>query len=217
MPYTHLFFDLDGTLIDSKEGILSSVRYFMDKANIPEHKRPKDLNLFIGPPLRDSFRLLFGLNPDDADKATQIYREHYSVKGFNEYRLYPGIKESLQFLKNSGLSLSLVTSKAEFYAIKIIESAGFSGLFDAISGSLLTGERSSKHDLILYTLDQLKIKPSRNVIMIGDRSFDIEGANAAGISSAAVLYGYGDRAEFDALSPDLFIKRASDLRSLTNR
>jgi phosphoglycolate phosphatase len=217
MHYTHLFFDLDGTLIDSKEGILSSVKYFMDKTNIPENERPKDLNPFIGPPLRDSFRLLFGLNPDEADEATRIYREHYSEKGFNEYRVYPGIKEILFFLKNSGCSLSLVTSKAEFYAIKIIEAAGFSGLFDAVSGCMLNGERSKKHDLILYTLDQLKIKPSQNVIMIGDRYLDVKGAHAAGISSAAVLYGYGDRPEFNALPPDLFINRPEDLRCLANK
>lgn len=214
MHYTHLFFDLDGTLIDSKAGILNSVKYFMDKTNIPENERPEDLNPFIGPPLRDSFRLLFGLSADEAEDATKIYREYYSKSGFKEYQVYPGIEETLTFLKNSGCSLSLVTSKAEFYARMIVKASGFSGLFDAISGCMLNGERSKKHDLILYTLDQLKLKPSKSVIMIGDRYLDVEGAHVSGISSAAVLYGYGDRSEFDHLSPDLFVNKPEELRCL---
>lgn len=214
MHYTHLFFDLDGTLIDSKKGIFESVNYYMDKVGLPEDMRPKDLNPFIGPPLRDSFKLLFDLNPAEADDATRIYREYYSASGYSEYTLYPGIKEILSFLKNSGFSLSLVTSKAEFYALKIVEQSEMTGLFDTVSGCLLNGERSRKEDLILYTLDRLKLKPGKEVIMIGDRYHDVEGAHAAGISSAAVLYGYGNRQEFANLPPDLFINKPEDLQNL---
>ena len=217
MRYTHLFFDLDGTLIDSKKGIFKSVNYYMDKVELPGNKRPKDLNPFIGPPLRDSFQLLFGLNPAEADEATRIYREYYSASGYSEYVMYPEIIEILSFLKKSGCSLSLVTSKAEFYALKIVEQSGMTGLFDTVSGCLINGERSRKEDLILYTLDRLKLKPSAKVIMIGDRYHDIEGAHATGISSAAVLYGYGNRQEFAEMSPDLFIEHPIGLRDLVKQ
>lgn len=214
MKYTHLFFDLDGTLIDSRLGILNSVKYFMDKKDIAEDDRPLDLNPFIGPPLRDSFRLLFGLTTNEAEQAVHIYREYYSIKGYREYSVYPHVEEALNYLKNCGLSLSLVTSKAEYFAHKIIQEAGLSRWFDAVSGSMLTGERSKKHELILHTLEQLQIKASRSILMVGDRYFDVEGARAAGVSSAAVLYGYGQKEEFTLMPPDRFINSPRCLKSL---
>lgn len=214
MKYTHLFFDLDGTLIDSKPGIINSLNLTMDALKVSEAERPPDLNAFIGPPLRDSFRMLFGFDNQQAEHATKVYRGYYTAQGINEFTVFPGIPEVLASLHKHGLNLSLVTSKAEVYAVKLIERTGMTGLFDWISGCELSGKRSEKAELIEYTLDRLGLKPSRDILMIGDRSHDLRGARIAGVSGAGVLYGYGSEAELSAEKPDLLFKTTEQLLNL---
>jgi phosphoglycolate phosphatase len=217
MIFTHLLFDLDGTLIDSKRGIFNAVHYTLDKMGIAPESRPTNLNPFIGPPLRDSFRDLFNFNDKVAEAATVTYREYYGKQGLFEFDIYDGIPESMQFLHKKGFQISLVTSKAEEYAERIIASTPFSNCFNTISGCELDGRRSTKQELIFYTLDKLYIDPSPEILMIGDRYHDIRGARMAGVSSAAVLYGYGSREELTAESPSLFIKSTSDFMKLTTQ
>ncbi len=214
MRYTHLLFDLDGTLIDSKRGIFNAVYHTLNMMGIPETFRPADLSPFIGPPLRDSFKLLFGFSDNDAEKATAIYREYYGKTGLYEYDIFDGITNSIKYLGSKGYNLSVVTSKAEVYAKLIVESLPFCDSITVISGCELDGTRSDKHELIKYTLNKLNIVPSGNIIMIGDRYHDIRGAKTAGVSSAAVLYGYGSKAELSSESPTLLIDSPEQLISL---
>lgn len=217
MNFTHLLFDLDGTLIDSKRGIFNAVHYTLDKMCIPEEDRPVDLNPFIGPPLRDSFKLLFQMSEESSETATKIYREYYSKTGLYEYDVYEGISESLNTLAKIGFSISVVTSKAEVYAKLIVESLNFKDCISIVSGCELDGRRSEKKELINYTLNRIKIKPSKKILMIGDRYHDIRGARLAGISSAAVLYGYGSQSELQNESPNLFISTPSELAFLNKK
>lgn len=214
MKFQHVFFDLDGTLIDSKRGIFNSVQYALDRMQMPIEDRPSDLNPFIGPPLRDSFMNLFHFSPTIAEEATIKYREYYSTQGLYEYELYDGIPEALDFLVNSGLLLSVVTSKAEVYAKLIIKDSGLFQLFETVTGCEIDGRRSDKQELILHTLDKLKQKASNKIIMAGDRFYDIRGAREARISSCAVLYGYGSLKELSAEKPDIMINSPVNLRSL---
>ncbi len=211
MKYTHLFFDMDGTLIDSKPGIFNSIYYTLRKLQLPESEWPVDLNPFIGPPLRESFRSLFGFSSEMAEHATKTYREYYSAKGMHEYNVYPGIPEVLRQLTEAGFRLSLVTSKAEVFAKEIIKNTTFAALFQTVSGCEISGERSDKHDLISYTLNILGLQPSKQILMIGDRLHDIKGARLAGISSAAVLYGYGSYEELTNEKPILLINTPEEL------
>lgn len=213
MKFTHLFFDLDGTLIDSKPGIFNSLQCTLEEIGIPCSDWPGDFNPFIGPPLRISFKTLFGFDDEMAEKATNIYRKYYSTEGINEFEIFPGIAEALTALHKSGFSISLVTSKAEVYASAIIKKTGFSSLFQTLSGCELNGDRSDKAELIIYTLKKLGIDPSPEILMIGDRNHDLIGARTAGISSAAVLYGYGSKEELATESPLLFINSPDDLLS----
>jgi phosphoglycolate phosphatase len=186
----------------------------MDKLEIPENERPKNLNPFIGPPLRKSFMNLFGMSPDEAENATIFYREYYKVKGVYDFDIYPGIPEVIKNLKDTGFSISLVTSKAEEYAKLILDSTSFANCFDTVSGCEIDGKRSEKSELISYTLSKLNLHPNREVLMIGDRYHDIRGAKAIGISSAAVLYGYGTHEELHSEDPDLFIEHPDSLLQL---
>jgi phosphoglycolate phosphatase len=205
MKFTHLFFDLDGTLIDSRPGIFSSLYSMLGKLGIPESRWPVDFNPFIGPPLRDSFKSLFGFDEELTETATTIYREYYSKSGLYEFTVYPGIVEALTHLKAAGFNLSIVTSKAESYAERMISRAGFSDLFTTVSGCEINGNRSEKAELINYTLGKFGLQPSKQILMIGDRYHDLRGARMTGISSAAVLYGYGSASELAAEKPCITI------------
>lgn len=83
----NILFDLDGTLTDPKEGIINSILYSLKKLDISEHSI-KELDSFIGPPLRDSFIARYALSNDLADKAVEYYREYFSTKGLFENELY---------------------------------------------------------------------------------------------------------------------------------
>lgn len=209
--YSHLLFDLDGTLIDSKRGIFNAVHYTLDSIGIPRENRPADLNPFIGPPLRESFTNLFNFSPDLSEVATVKYREYYGEIGLYEFDIFEGIPEVIQQLAELGFKLCVVTSKAEMYAKLIIESTPFAKLFQTISGCEIDGKRSTKQELISYTLEKLDIQPSKNILMIGDRYHDIRGAKESGISSAAILYGYGSIKELSEESPDIFVATPEDL------
>ena len=211
MRYTHLFFDLDGTLTDSKPGILNSAIYAADKLGIPANKRPSDLMPFIGPPLRESFKLVFGLDDKTAEVATTYYREYYGKEGMHQYTIYDGIPEALETLSGMGYHLSVVTSKAEFYATQIIGASILKNFFPTVSGCELNGERSEKGVLIPYNASKLNLSLSHKILMIGDRLHDIRGAREAGVSAAAVLYGFGSEHEIRKEEPDLIVASPAEM------
>ena len=115
MEYNTFLFDLDGTLIDSSEGIINSVIYALKKFGIEETEREK-LHAFIGPPLTDSFTKYYGFSEEESWKAVVAYREYYQDKGIFECKLYDGIPDVLKAVKQAGKKALVVTSKPEVYA-----------------------------------------------------------------------------------------------------
>lgn len=202
MEFNYIFFDLDGTLTDSGIGIISSVKYALKKYGIEEENSDK-LKRFIGPPLTDSFMEYYGFDLCRAKEAVEYYREYYSEKGMYENELYSGIKELLAGLKEKSKIVLLTTSKPKFYAEKILKYFGIEGYFDFVIGSNLDGTLSDKKEIID---EALKISGTElkkeSVVMVGDRKFDIEGANYNGIKSIAVLYGYGSYEELEKAGAD---------------
>ena len=190
----HLFFDLDGTLTDSRPGILASLRHALAEMGI-EAPPDEALLRFIGPPTHDAFREL--LNSSDSElnaRAIAIYRQRYSKLGIFENSVYPGIVAGLRVLSEAGFSLRVVTSKPEVFANQIIDHFGLRPFFEHVYGSELTGERSHKGELIAHVLASETLSKTQ-AWMIGDRLHDIMGATQNGLPSAGVLWGYGSREE----------------------
>lgn len=209
MNYTHVLFDLDGTLTDPKPGITKAVQYALAKAGIIEDNLDR-LEPFIGPPLTDSFREFYGFPEDQAWKAVQDYREYFADKGIYENERYPGIPELLGMLKQRGAVLILATSKPLVFAETVLKHFELDGYFDAVVGSGLDGTMSDKSEIIQSIIG--RYNPDKALtVMIGDRKHDIIGARNNGIDSIGVLYGYGSAEEMNAISPTFILNTVQEL------
>lgn len=187
----HLLFDLDGTLTDSGKGIIhcgqETLAHF--GLDVPDYD---DLRPMVGPPLRDSLRR-FGITEDHMEEAVEVYRVAYVDHGQYENFPYPGIEDLLKKLHGNGYKLYVATSKPEVMAEHILKHFSLDWYFDVICGSTLDGNRITKSDVIRHLLKQLPT--DEKIVMIGDTIYDIEGANALGLPSIGVAWGYGDLQE----------------------
>ena len=194
MRFNSAIFDLDGTIMDSEEGIVRSVEYALDKMGVTEYDRQTNLR-FIGPPLVDSFMEYYSMSEEDALRAVDFYRERYSVTGIYEARMYDGVRELLTRLKEQGVKLYIGSSKPEKYVRMILEKQGILDLFDYVAGATFDESRNNKEQVLTYLFEQMEID-KKSAVMIGDRYHDIDGAHYVKIPCIAVLYGFGNEAEF---------------------
>ncbi len=214
MKYTHLLFDLDGTLTDSMPGITRSVQYALKHFGI-EVEDLAQLRPFIGPPLKDSFREIYRFTQEQATLATAKYHEYFSTKGIFENAVYPRIKDFLQQQKNENRSVLLATSKPEILAKQILDHFELTPYFDFIGGATFDDSRSYKKDVIHYVLETCHLNNRLDeCIMIGDRKHDIEGAKANCIASVGVLYGYGSHEELSQAGADYLVNDLTELQTI---
>ncbi len=196
MSVDTLFFDLDGTLVDSEQGIVASIQYALAGLGRPVPSR-EELLPWIGPPLRDSFGQLFPHDPALVERALALYRERYGADGWRELRVFDGIPEAIGALRSAGHRLAVVTSKNEGFARRIIGHLPFGACFEEVVGASDDGHRRFKVDLIAEALRRLAVVPAR-CWMTGDRHMDMEGAVAHRMRCVGVLWGFGSRKELSA-------------------
>jgi len=209
MKYDICLFDLDGTLTDSQAGIINSAKYALSHFGIESNSAT--LRKFIGPPLRNSFKSHYGFSEEKAELAVAKYREYFAETGIWENEVYPGIHELLGELKKRGNILAVATSKAYFFAEKILERFELKDYFDFAAGSELDGTRSKKSDVINFALDFLDPIRNKNCVMIGDREHDINGAKEAAVHSIGVTYGYGSREELESAGAEAIAENIEEL------
>lgn len=211
MKQKHILFDLDGTLTDPMMGITKSVRYALNYYGI-EVKDLNDLLPFIGPPLRDSFKEYYGFDEAKANEAVEKYREYYKTDGIFDNKVYQGMVECLQTLKDNGKKLYVATSKPEFFAKQIIEHFSLSKYFEYVGGSEFNS-REKKAEVIEYVLKTNQID-NDDIIMVGDRKHDIIGAHENKIPCVGVLYGYGTEDELKQYQADYLVSTVEELTEL---
>lgn len=205
----YILFDLDGTVTDSATGIINSVVYALEKLGIDAPDR-STLYSFVGPPLWDSFEKNFNLTRETADTAVKYFREYYSEKGVYENEVYRGVENLLRLLKDTGKIVVLATSKAEFFAEKVLEHFDLKQYFSFIAGSKFDGTRIKKDEVISYALEECGID-ARLAVMIGDREHDVDGAIKNSLDSIGVLYGYGDMNELQSAGAMYLANNAEEL------
>lgn len=194
MKYSVVLFDLDGTLIDTGRGITNSVMYSLKKFGIDVQDR-KSLYKFVGPPLHKSYENFYGFSKEKSMLAVEYYREYYRDKGVFEVELYDGIVELLKALKNNGLNIAVATSKPKIFAVKVLKYVGIYDYFDVVIGAELDGSRTDKSEVISCAIEYYNAYDKSQMVMVGDREFDIIGANAHSMDSIGVTYGFGSKEE----------------------
>jgi phosphoglycolate phosphatase len=207
-----LFFDLDGTLIDSEPGIIGGLVHTFNELGqtLPSHAQLRD---WIGPPLRDSFHEHFEGDPALIGQALTLYRDRYDSVGWTEHSVFEAIPETITALRTAGHRMAVVTSKNERFARRIVEHLPFGDCFEDVIGTSDDGSRRFKVDLIAEALRRLSLQPAQ-CVMIGDRRMDIEGANAHGMRSIGVLWGFGDEAELSKAGAGALAAVPADLPGL---
>lgn len=208
--YQFIFFDLDGTLTDSKEGVLECVKYAMEKLGAPALDGRSMLK-FIGPPLQDSFVELCGFSREKAQEAVRLFQERYVPIGQYKNRAAPGIAEMLGRLKERGRVLVLASSKAEGQCIPICERFGFAPHLAAIVGS--SGDRDwAKADIIREGMRRLGLDDPARALMVGDRKYDVAGARACGMDCVGVeFFGYALPGELEEAGAAAVVQTVAEL------
>lgn len=209
MKYTHVLFDLDGTLTDPKEGITRCVQYALRYFGIEEDT--ERLIPFIGPPLAEMFERTYGI---DGRTAVEKYRERYTEIGIFENRVYDGAENMLMHLKSAGMKIALATSKPEIFALRILERYGLIGYFDEVVGSELDGGRTDKAEVIAEALRRLGNPDRSRAVMVGDRSHDVIGAQRCGIDCIAVSFGYAASGELEGAGATVIADTVDRLEEL---
>lgn len=206
MKYKAVFFDLDGTLTNPELGITSCIQYAAEYYGVKTKR--EDLRKYIGPPLRDTFVEL--IDEDHADDAVKKYRERFAPVGLFENEVYPGVPETLEKLKDMGYVLCTASSKPQNFVDTILEHFDLKKYFDFIGGATMDGRISKKEDVINIVLDETGFTP-QDVLMVGDRMYDLTGAAEFGMDAVGVLYGFGSREELSAYDSIALIDNICEL------
>lgn len=189
-------FDLDGTLLDTSEGILGSVSHTIAQLGL-EPLNQTQLKSFIGPPVQDSFRKYYHLHEDDIQLASNVFREHYKTVNLFKAKPYDGIYTLFDTLCQNHIQPAIATYKREDYALELLHHFQFQRYTEIMCGADMEG-RYRKKDIIQKALQASGLANKQRAVMIGDSDSDGIGANTVGIPFIAVTYGFGFATAKDA-------------------
>lgn len=170
---------------------------------------PQYLRRFIGPPLRDCFRITFGVKEEEIEECVRRYRELYNARGMFEMKPYEGIKELLCRLRENGIKRAVATNKMEELAVRCVRSQKMEDLFDSIKGPEVDGG-ITKAMVISNAVEALGVSKDE-VLMVGDTSNDEKGAETAGVRFVSVGWGFG----FTPENAD--VKKPSEILEIVNK
>ncbi len=193
--WSAVLFDLDGTLTDSAPGITESLAGALAEIGRPAPD-PDSLTVHVGPPLHETLHAL-GLNEQEADAATAAYRARADFTDLHGNAVFPGMLGILHSLRDSGIPIALATSKPVARARRILDHFGLLQYFSVVGGSPDFSDNSTKADVIRSVREQLAAEgvDTSRLVMVGDRGHDVLGAEANGIPSIVVEWGYGSPVE----------------------
>ena len=205
-----VIFDLDGTLTDSAEGIVASFLHALAHVGAPVPDGDLAAQI-VGPPMDDTFRSMeLG---EHAEQAIAAFRAEYGARGWAMNTLFDGIAALLADLHAAGVRLAVATSKLETTARRILTHFELERYFDVIAGASPDGSRKTKEEVLAHALAQLQPLPER-VLMVGDRSHDVDGEAAHGFDAVVVGWGYGQADFADGSAPATRVTHAATVADL---
>ncbi len=214
-----VFFDFDGTVFDTVDGITKSVQYAIRKHSLSfpdtttDEEERHALRCFAGPPLVDKFIEVFGVTEDTAEQLVRDFRERYVPVGVYESVPFPGIRLLLEELRASGKTVGLATSKPQALAEMLLEQSGLRDCFDVIAGSDPNVNNNAKWEVVTRAMEGCGAAPETSVL-IGDTKYDVAGAQRCSIPCVGVRWGYAAEGELEAAGADAIVESMEELLSL---
>ncbi len=209
--FNHYCFDLDGTLVDSNQTIFKATVYALNKLGINSDIDEKRFVSMIGMHFVDIF-LELGVNVPDFDRFIKIYKDNYFEQ--MEYSvLYSDVEETLRILKESGNKISLLTTKVQDQADRIIDYFNLRKYFDLVMGRRDGINYKPSPDPLLFIINELKADLI-TTLMVGDTELDIQCGKTAGAKTCGVLYGYRSKESLELQQPDYLVSSISEILTL---
>jgi len=210
----HVCFDLDGTLVDSRDTILKSTKAALDKLGI-NYKIDEDVfTNMIGKHFVDIFQES-NIENVDFEEFISIYKSYY-FKFIDSSLLYPGVEEILKLLNEKQIKVSLLTTKGQEQADKIVDHFKLRSSFDYVMGRRDELAHKPSPESLFYICKELGVDPSES-LMVGDTELDIQCGNSAGSKTCGVLYGYRTKDQIKNEKPDYIISELGELKKLLGR
>lgn len=207
MNYKYIFFDFDGTLVNTVKGTAESAQYALNQLSIKTDNIGNLGKIFCGPPLKESFSK-FLTKENDIKSAIELYKKYQAENTIELSEIYDGIKELLERLKDKGKTLNVVTLKSKETTIKILEFLDIYQYFDNIIGMCNEFPNQNKKEMLKYAIKTIDLNKA---IMIGDRKSDIEAGNYCEIDTIAVLYGMDSFETLSTVNPTFFAKKPNEI------
>lgn len=203
-------FDLDGTLLDSHDGLTRSYAHALTALGHPLPP-PEALRACIGPPLRDNFARLLGTH-DVAriEEAVRVFRVRYDAVGWAESRLYEGVLAMLAAVGDLGARVLIATAKPQKFTDRIVAHFGLDRFVEAAYGPTLDGSLDDKRRLVAHMIERTGLLPGR-AALVGDRHTDVVAATTHGMLPVGVTWGYGSRAELTEAGATIVVDRPEDV------
>lgn len=195
--YDLVIFDVDGTILDTSEGVISAVKHTIAEMEF-DMLSDEVLAGFIGPPIQDSFAKAYGIGGDILQDIASVFRGYYKEVDLFKAVPYEGIYEVFQELVERKIMVAIATYKREDYAITLLKHFGF----DRYTGNIHGGDHENKQkkkDIIELCILESGITDKRRVVMVGDTNHDAIGAELMGIDFIGVTFGFGFNSEEDMM------------------
>ena len=187
--YDLVVFDVDGTVLDTREGVLAAVQHTIEQCGL-EHLSDEALRTFIGPPVQNSFKRWYRVSDEEAQRLANVFRDKYKGEDLLKAVPYDGIYDVFEKLEAKGVKTAVATYKREDYAIRLLEHFKFDHYSDILHGAD-NENKLKKKDIIELCINESGITDRSRIVMIGDSDNDAIGAEGMGISFVGVTYGFG--------------------------
>ena len=210
----NIIFDFDGTIADTHKGIIKTFTKTFNLLGV-EGIDSQSITSKIGLPLKQMFLELTGGDDIFAQKATDLYREVFEETATPVITLFEGVEFTLKTLKSNGYSLSIASSRGEDSLNKLVKHLRLEEYFDLVCGEDSVQRGKPAPDLALCVLEKLNLD-SKETLVVGDTSFDIEMGRGAGCLTCGVTFGNQSREELESCGSNYIIDRFEDLLKITS-
>ncbi|WP_290773130.1 HAD hydrolase-like protein [Anaerofustis sp.] len=212
MKYNYVIFDLDGTILDSHEGICRCFQKALKAYGVDESV--ENIRKLLGPPLSKTIITKYGFSKEDGAAAMKIHMKRLKEKGIYECKIYDEIPLLLKTLHEQGVKMAIATNKPEEASVLQLKHFKLAKYFEIIVGNNWTQTRGTKGDFIRMSMEHMKVEDKSKVCMVGDRYNDLEGGVENGLDTIGVTYGYGSKEEIEDCKPTYIANSPMDITKI---